>query len=61
LDTYLVSGRRFTTTSAVDQMMMANRNRRPARGRGVRPNNNEPAVAGRESAKSAPGGSREDP
>jgi hypothetical protein len=56
LESFLVSGRRFTTTAAVDAMMLRNGNRRPDRGRGIRRGNNEPAVAGRESAKGAAGG-----
>lgn len=36
LESYLVSGRRFTTLAAIDEMMARHRNRIPDRGRGIR-------------------------
>ncbi len=42
LVSYLVGGRRFVTLAGIDRMMEQHRNRRPGKGRGIRP---EPSAA----------------
>ena len=38
LTSYLVGGRRFTTKAAIDEMILAGKNRKPRKGRGIRRN-----------------------